>query len=249
MQAEQIQNSCCKNNGNVKYEFYLYISKLVHSYIMLNNLPRISRWALMFGGSGSFVFVKVNSICFKWQLSLSDWYRINIFTLFTRTLHIQCMWNLKVTIKKFCRSEISLIRFTKSSLQIACKLMCLHIETAFAHWNSICSSKLQVATKLSFENSSGVCEWDFFCKKCFLEMVGCFIKTTINGKWILRTPDEFLFVFGEVSKWNDHLDMVLNRLLYVTPEFRCRQFCEQLFSTVSWKTVFWSSPAHMTSKE
>lgn len=181
MQAEQIQNSCCKNNGNVKYEFYLYISKLIHSYIMLNNLPRISRWALMFGGSGSFVFVKVNSICFKWHFSPCDWYRINIFTLFTRTLHIQCMWNLKVTIKKFCRSEINLIRFTKSSLQIACKLMCLHIETAFAHWNSICSSKLQVATKLSFENSSGVCEWDFFLQKMFLRNGWMFYKN--NYKW------------------------------------------------------------------
>lgn len=31
-------------------------------------------------------------------------------------------------------------------------------------------------------------------------MVGCFIKTTINAQQILRTADEILLVFGEVSK-------------------------------------------------
>lgn len=129
------------------------------------------------------------------------------------------------------------MRFTKSSLQIACKLACLHIETAFAQWNSICSSELQDATMLSFDNSGWFSKWDFFCKKCFLEMVGCFIKTTINGQQILKTPDEVLFIFGEVSEWNCCLDTALSGLLYVTPEFRCRQICEQLLSTVRWKTV------------
>lgn len=80
-------------------------------------------------------------------------------------------------------------------------------------------------------------------------MVGCIIKTTINGKLILRTPYELLFMFREVSKWNYHLDKVLSRLLYVTPKFRYRQFYEQFFSTVSWKTVFWSTHAHMTSRD
>lgn len=113
--------------------FYLYISKLVYSYIMLNNLPRISIWTLMFEGSGSFACVKTMYVLNGIFLHVIGSQNISTSSVFSLGRCISCAYRILKQLLKFYRSEINLIRCTKSSLQVACKLVCLRIETAFAH--------------------------------------------------------------------------------------------------------------------